>query len=281
MPDQTGTGTGTHDNTTALAALKDAAERAARMLRTVPDGAARVPGLEWTAAETAAHLLGELTFYTGYLTGQRDARDYLGTDSARQTAAQRNAAANARQLREFTDRDMSRLADSILAATQEFTAAAAGRPDSDSVLVSNGMTVTVPVMTAALLGEQVIHGLDIARAAGLPWVITAADANLVLAGVLAMVPEYIDRTATAGRHLSYELRLRGGARFRLSFDDGTLTVTEPGQKADCVITADPVAFLLVGFGRAGQWGQIIRGKMVAGGRKPWLGFGFGRLLVSP
>jgi uncharacterized protein (TIGR03083 family) len=251
------------------------------MLRTVPDGAARVPGLEWTAAETAAHLLGELTFYTGYLTGQRDARDHLEADSARQTAAQRNAATNARQLREITDRDMSRLADSILAATQEFVEAAAGRPDSDSALVSNGMTITVPVMTAALLGEHVIHGLDITRAAGLPWAIASEDAKLVLAGVLAMAPEYVDRKAAMGRHVSYELRLRGGPGYRLSFDDGTLTVTETGQKADCVISADPVAFLLVGFGRAGQWGQIIRGKMVAGGRKPWLGFSFGRLLVSP
>ncbi len=48
-----------------------------------------------------------------------------------------------------------------------------------------------------------------------------------------------------------------------------------------MISADPVAFLLVGYGRTGQWGQIIRGKLVASGRKPWLGFGFGKLLTSP
>jgi len=280
MPDTTSQG-----NAVALTALRDAAERTARMLRTAPDAAAPVPGLDWTAAETAAHLVGELSFYTGFLTGQRDARDLLETGSAAQTAAQtaaqRNAAANARQLREFPDRDMSRLADSVVRAAEEFTAAAAGRPDSDSARVSNGMTITVPVMTAALLGEQVVHGLDIARAARLPWAISPADANLVLDGVLAMVPEYVDRNAAAGRHLSYELRLRGGPRYLLCFDDGTLTVTGPGPKADCVISADPVAFLLVGFGRTGQWGQIIRGKITAGGRKPWLGPGFGRLLVRP
>jgi hypothetical protein len=143
------------------------------------------------------------------------------------------------------------------------------------------MTVTVPVMTAALLGEHVVHGLDITRAAGLPWAITPEDANMVLTGLMAMVPGYVDRKAAAGRHLSYGLRLRGGPGYRLSFDDGTLTVTEPGQKTDCVISADPVAFLLVGFGRTSQWGPIIRRKMVARGRKPWLGFGFGRLLLSP
>lgn len=276
MPETKGQG-----NTVTLTALRGAAERTARLLRTVPDGTARVPGLDWTAAEAAAHLLGELSFYTGFLTGQRDAHVYLEEDSAGQTATQRNAAANARQLGEFPERDMSRLADAIVAAAEEYTGTAAGRPDSDQALVTNGMILTVPVMSALLLGELVVHGLDIARAAGLPWPITAEDALLVLAGALAVAPQYVDRQAAAGRHVSYELRLRGGTGYRLSFDDGAVTVTEPGPKADCVISADPVAFLLVGYGRTGQWGQIIRGKIRAAGRKPWLGFTFGRLLVNP
>jgi hypothetical protein len=41
-----------------------------------------------------------------------------------------------------------------------------------------------------------------------------------------------------------------------------------------------VAYLLVGYGRCGQWSSILRGKIVAGGRKPWLGLKFGRLLTS-
>lgn len=268
------------DSTGLLQALRGAAERTARMVRTVPDGAARVPGMDWTAAETAAHMVGDLSFFTGFLTGQRDARDYLDEGHGGPTAAERNAAVNTRQLREFPERDMPRLADAIIAAAREFTAVAAGHPDSDRALVTNGMTVTVPVMSALLLGEQLIHGLDIARAAGLPWTITAQDSLLALAGALAVVPEYVDQRAAAGRHVSYELRLRGGPGYRLSFDDGTLSVTAPGPKADCVISADPVAFLLVGYGRTGQWGQIIRGKLIAGGRKPWLALGFAKLLTS-
>lgn len=273
--------TAAQDSTVLLEALRSAAARTARLVRAVPDGAARVPGMDWTAAETAAHLVGEASFYTGFLTGKRDARDYLDDGRAGAGAAERNAAANIRQLREFPERDLPRLADAIIAAAEEFADAAAGRPDSDRALVTNGMTITVPVMSALLLGEQVIHGLDIARAAGLPWTITPEDAFLVLDGALAVLPDYVDRRAAAGRHVSYELRLRGGPRYRLSFDDGALAVTAPGPKADCVISADPVSFLLVGYGRTGQWGQIIRGKLVAGGRKPWLGPAFGKLLTSP
>src|SRR5579859_6454806 len=269
-PDETtaGASTGTLD------ALRNAAERTARMVRTVPDGAARVPGMDWTAAETAAHVVGDLSFFTSFLTGQRDARDYLDEGPGGPTAAERNAAVNTRQLREFPERDLPRLADAIIAAAAEFAAVAAAHPDSDRALITNGMTLTVPVMSALLLGEQLIHGLDIARAARLPWTITPQDSLLALAGALAVVPEYVDRRAAAGRHVSYELRLRGGPGYRLAVDDGTLSVTAPGPKADCVISADPVAFLLVGYGRTGQWGQIIRGRLVAGGRKPWLALGF-------
>lgn len=267
--------------TAGQAALRDAATRTAELLRTVPDGGAAVPGLDWNVSETAAHLLGELRFCTGFAGGDRDAREYLGQAANGQTPAQRNAAANARQLHEFPERDLTRLAGMLVPAVDDFVAVAAGLPEGTRILVSNGLSLTVPVMTAALLGEQLVHGLDIARAAGASWTIGPQDAALVIDGVMAMVPDYVDRQAAAGRRVSYELRLRRGPRYRISVEDGGATVTEPGPKSDCTISADPVAFLLVGYGRTGQWGQIARGKLVASGRKPWLGLSFGRLLTSP
>jgi hypothetical protein len=67
----------------------------------------------------------------------------------------------------------------------------------------------------------------------------------------------------------------GGPRYLIAIDDGVAHVTGAGPRADCWISADPVAFLLVGYGRASQWSQIARGKLLAGGRKPWLGTAFG------
>jgi hypothetical protein len=48
-----------------------------------------------------------------------------------------------------------------------------------------------------------------------------------------------------------------------------------------VITADPVAFLLVGYGRISQWGPILRRQIVAGGRRPWKALRFAMLLTDP
>jgi putative sterol carrier protein len=68
----------------------------------------------------------------------------------------------------------------------------------------------------------------------------------------------------------------------LSFDRGAVTVApKDGQRADCVINADPASFLLVGYGRASQWGPIMRGKLLAAGRKPWRALRFNSLLVNP
>jgi len=268
------------DIAAVLAALREAAARTATLLRTLPDADAAVPGIGWSAAETAAHLVGELRYYTGFITGERDARDLLALATEAKTPAERNALSNARMLEEFAERDVHRLADMMVPAVRDFTAASERRPHDEPVLTATGLYMTVPVMAAALLGEQLIHGLDIARAVAARWPITSEDALLVIGGVVAMMPGYVDPRQTAGLHLTYELRFRGGPRYRLTVDDGTASVTAPGGKADCWIAADPVAFLLVGYGRAGQWGQALRGKIISGGRRPWLGLRFGKLLTS-
>jgi putative sterol carrier protein len=99
--------------------------------------------------------------------------------------------------------------------------------------------------------------------------------------VLALAPKYLRPSRTKDLDISFELRMRGARRYRMAITDGTGVVTVAGEKADCVITADPVTFLLIGFGRVSQLPQILRGKLRAGGRKPWLAAKFGTLLASP
>jgi hypothetical protein len=62
------------------------------------------------------------------------------------------------------------------------------------------------------------------------------------------------------------------ARAVFAFDRGRLAIQPPdGQRVDCRISADPAAHLLVTYGRSGPLGPALRGKITAGGRKPWLG----------
>lgn len=254
-------------------ALRSAAGRTAAVIRAAGEPGARVPGLEWTTAETAAHVVNEFGDYAAYAQGRKKVAD--GDRSV--SPARRNAAANAAQLRADPDRDLGSLADRVGPAVEEFLAVPAR---DDRVLVSNGVRMTWPTMMSALLGELLVHGRDIARASRQPWRIDRAEALHVIAGVMAMIPDYLDRERAAGVTASFELRLRGGPRYLISVADQRAVVSD-GGRADCWISTDPVAFLLVGFGRVGQWGQIARGGMLAGGRKPWLATTFGSLITGP
>ena len=260
-------------------ALRAAAGRTADLLRRVDVAAAPVPGLTWTAAETAAHMTGELRDYTLALT--RHTAGYM-THANRplESPTRMSAVVNARQLTEVPERNMSRLADVLEASAQAYLAAATAADESASIPTANGLVLSPSTMTSLLLGEQVVHGRDIARAARTGWEIDPADAVKIIPGVLTVAPAYLRPSAT-GVRVSFELRIRGANHYRMAVDYGTAVVTGAGAKADCVITADPVAFLLIGYGRISAWSPILRGKLRAGGRKPWKATKFATLLSSP
>jgi uncharacterized protein (TIGR03083 family) len=242
-----------------------------------------VPGLTWTVGQTAAHVIGDMRQYTEALTrhlsGDRAALSNIPDGSP----AKARAAVNDRHLIDVAERDPRRLADMLeeTAATYLAAASAVGTPEGVAILTADGLVLEPAVMTCLLLGEQLVHGLDIARAANRPWRIGRDDALLVIPAVLSLAPKYLRPSRTKDLNISFELRMRGGCRYRVAITDGTGVVTAPGEKADCVITADPVAFLLIGLGRVPQFSQILRGKVRAGGRKPWLAAKFGTLLASP
>jgi uncharacterized protein (TIGR03083 family) len=265
------------------AALADAVARSTRLWRSVADSAAPVPGLTWTVGQTAAHVIGDMRQYTEALTrhlsGDRAALSNIPDGSP----AKARAAVNDRHLIDVAERDPRRLADMLeeTAATYLAAASAVGTPEGVAILTADGLVLEPAVMTCLLLGEQLVHGLDIARAANRPWRIGRDDALLVIPAVLSLAPKYLRPSRTKDLNISFELRMRGGCRYRVAITDGTGVVTAPGEKADCVISADPVAFLLIGLGRVPQFSQILRGKVRAGGRKPWLAAKFGTLLASP
>jgi hypothetical protein len=262
----------------ALAALRAAVARTAELWRRTPDPQARVPGLTWTAAETAAHVVGDLREHAAALTGDAGATE-LCTQGG--SPSRHSAAVNAHHLAAIQERDMRRLADTLEDHAERYLAFAAGAEETADIVTPNGLVMTPPMITSVLLGEQLLHGLDVARAAREPWPISVSDALLVVPGVLALMPRYLRASVSDNLDVSYELRIRGGRRYRFTVRDGAADITAAGEKADCVITADPVAFLQLGYGRIPQWRPIIAGKMFASGRKPWLAAKFATLLSSP
>jgi hypothetical protein len=135
--------------------------------------------------------------------------------------------------------------------------------------------------TGVLLGELLIHGYDVAATTSRVWPITGSQAIAVVEGLLPIFPLVYDGSATGGRSIDFDVRLRGRSRgigFHCSPEGITISDGSP-DRATVRISADPAAWLLVGYERRGQLWGAITGKIVAWGRQPWLAFRFGRLVV--
>ncbi|MGH3783822.1 MAG: SCP2 sterol-binding domain-containing protein [Pseudonocardiaceae bacterium] len=187
------------------------------------------------------------------------------------------------------ERDPSILADRIEARAEEYFSECVGAdPDAPCPWLVHGATVRRSTLTYHLLNETVMHGGDIAHAAGRPWQIQPAHAAMVLGRFIVPVFRALDLRAmvdaekAAGLRATYDVRIRGGDRFHFVFNNGVLRVEDPSPRTvDCHISADPVAFLMVAWGRQNQWTAIAKGKLLAWGRKPWLGPRFKTLIRNP
>ncbi|MGH4008892.1 MAG: SCP2 sterol-binding domain-containing protein [Pseudonocardiaceae bacterium] len=187
------------------------------------------------------------------------------------------------------ERDLGVLADRIESRAEEYFSECVGAdPDAPRPWLIEGTTVGLSTLTCHLLNETVMHGYDIAHAAGRKWRIEPAHAALVLGRFIVPVIQaagprtFVDSAKAAGLQATYDVRIRGGDRFHFIFDGGELSVVEPSsRRVDCHISADPVAFLLVVWNRQSQWTAIAAGKLMAWGRKPWLGPQFRGLMRTP
>ncbi|MGH9180114.1 MAG: SCP2 sterol-binding domain-containing protein, partial [Acidimicrobiales bacterium] len=187
------------------------------------------------------------------------------------------------------ERNAEVLADRIAARAEEYFALSAGASADDRrAWLVEGAEVRLSALTCHLLNETIVHGWDIARGDGQCWDIPAAHAAMVFEGFLVPVlqalgpRDMVDQQVAAGLRATYELSLRGAGRHVWVFDDGALTIEAPSSRpVDCFISADPVALLLVTWGRQNQAPAIVKRQLVVSGPKAWLGPKFRSLMRNP
>jgi uncharacterized protein (TIGR03083 family) len=210
-----------------LAALDDSGSRFVSMLRGLdPDRTARpVPGLAWTAAETAAHVVTVL----GRLLGDR----------RRAATGKGVGELNATCLSEYTDRDINVVADRLEANLRTVVDRVYAKVDFDRLYpFHGGSTISGGGGARWILCELLVHGYDIAAAPGYEWVIPAVEASIAIRGPAESMNRINSETST--RH-----------RVRLGKDDTVELVASSGHlpAGDEPIDAEPDELLLAFFGR--------------------------------
>jgi uncharacterized protein (TIGR03083 family) len=272
------------DREAVRAAIGVAAERFTELLREIDDIELPAAGTDWTVAETAAHVSCMFTGFSAAITGEPQAltpEQYLEADFPT-----RLAATNGATIALVDHTDARRLAEVITTGAQRFLkllADADPNMECETPWYGSGRTRTPDCLTALALSELTVHGHDIATGTGRPWPISAEHAKLILGTVcLQMSPLVVRPEAGGGAPVTYEVRLRGnGPRYVIRVANGTAEVRAAGGQVDCVISADPVTYLLVVYGRMPLGRALLRGGMLAWGRRPWLGLRFKGLFFNP
>jgi len=255
--------------------LESTAGRVADVLRSLSDSSAPIPNSEWTVREAAAHLTTMMAGYVEIATGTPGPI----ADFAPDTVAERNN----QYIADIAESDPGKLAALVIEATSRFVEVTAGRPgEQELTYLITGIRIDLASLAGILLGETLLHGYDIARATAHPWPIDPADATLVLRGYAPIYGMVVNPETSRGHTATYKVQLRDGPCFIVRFVNGEYRL-EPSRASavDCVISADPVAYLMVSTGRLGPWEAIALGLIEATGTRPELALRFNDLFSYP
>lgn len=285
----------TPDRDAVAQALAQESGRVVGLVRGCRDLRAPVPGLAWDVGQLAAHLTAVYMVFAQTLRedlpdrAQLEQAVALAEEGSARPATLRAtiAAANEYALSQIRFDDAQTAADALAEQAAALRAALADEADFGREVATPwyGLSRTRTAGTIASLAvtESLVHGHDLARAVRADTKMSQRSAAAAAPTVMsAMLPLLLDSARAKGVSAAYEVRLRGGRGFVVRIADGKAECFEPGEHyVDCVISLDPRAALLLGFGRRPLTRVALTGGAMTTGRKPWLGLKFTRMFDTP
>jgi uncharacterized protein (TIGR03083 family) len=219
-------------------------------------------GTTWSSRDVVAHILTVVERYTN--------RDVTSTEGLGATPREVDVI-NDRELRALDGIDFDELLARLDA--QMARVRTAFPPEQLDLHVRfpfhGGVTVDAAGGMSNIIGEFLIHGHDLARAAGRSWPIEARDALLILNGVMQLLPAYAEPSARGTLDLRW--RVPGAPSWTIAFDNGRATSrpAHEGEAADVVVAAPPETLVLFLYQRLSTFAALRGGLRVAGGKRPW------------
>ncbi|MGH7686078.1 MAG: maleylpyruvate isomerase family mycothiol-dependent enzyme [Candidatus Dormibacteria bacterium] len=262
------------DRATARQALADVGNRAADLIESMHDTTRVVPGLTWTTLDVASHMVIAVRGFTDSLTGR--ALSMAAHIPDVDGYAQRMGAMTSSTLQAEPRRDPATLAALLRELLSDFLRESEARAPDERVPTpwyAPDASLSVDQATRLLTGEMWIHGYDVARGLNRPWPLDGPTALQIIPGFLGVVPHAFRPELARGFSAVVRVRIRGGNDYGWRFQNGTFEVAPWGtwgERRDVTLSAEPVAFLLLGYGRRSQWPLIASGRLLSYGRKPWL-----------
>lgn len=270
----------------ARTALADWTDRFVDLVRDAPPAA--MATAHWSVADTVAHVYSLAWYYVCLVDPEHPPLPVPGL-SARlpDTTVDTVADFNDVLLRHLTEREPQPLLDRLQADVKQFLASCEGRRPDETVPWLGGARVPLAGLCAHLVNELLIHGHDVARAAGRPWTVPGPDAALFLELFMAGVVRHgygrlIDGGAPPSeRRIVVEFRSAYAPPVRFLLHRGRVSFADPGVRPDARIDHDPGTLNLMMFGRVSRARAVLTGKVRISGRRPWLLPAFLRKFRTP
>lgn len=265
--------------------LSRVGNRAADLISSIDDMDRLVPGLDWTVGQVAAHMLVAIRGNAASMGGNTEELMQFVPDVDGYSG--RMAAMTSRTLAAEPRRDARAASVALREAVAAFVNQAEQQAPDDTVHTpwyGSGASLPVAMDSRLMIGELLIHGLDIARGLGKPWPLSRDEVLLVIPAMYAMMPRLFKADVGRDVKATFKVRMRGGDTTCVRVQNGSVDSAPWGPlsgRADCALSADPVAFLLLAYGRRSQWPLIAQGRLLSYGRKPWLALSFRSWFVSP
>lgn len=257
-------------------ALGHAATRFSRLLTGIADPSTPALG-DWCIREVAAHI-GTVSLVDYVAATEAPAEGDLTNlvEEARMATLDTLGDFNTKAVEREQERDLAVLArqvgDNVRAVLDE---TADMDPATERTWVG-GLTLPASAIVTHLLSELLVHGYDIARAAGHEFRIADEDAALVFDGFLMPVlrspqlPVFAGERAGEARPVRAEMRVSGCQRVVITVDQFGLAVREPdGSAVDVRVAARATPMLLVMYRRISPVLPSVRGQVRAWGLRPW------------
>lgn len=191
------------------------------LLASLPDTAAPIRPGTWTVRECVVHLIVETEDCIELARGAPAPYVYSGSVECN--------AEGAAKLADIPQADPHKLAGLLADVVDRLLEAAAGRPGEQPVDFW-GTPADLSRLVALVLGEFVVHGYDIAKAAGRPWPIEEQTAQLAVYGYAPCLNLCLARDI-GGHTAGYLIEVRGGPALLVRFTDGRLSVEAPGEES--------------------------------------------------
>jgi uncharacterized protein (TIGR03083 family) len=209
----------------------------------------RLPNSEWSAHDVAAHLV--------TMAGR-----YLNADRQLAATQRELREMNQREIDEFASATMDELIGRLRSRNAKYAAFWSEQPLDSIFPYRSGFPLDAATLRSNWISELLIHGHDVAVAAGEPWPLDDTSCLLTLRVLGQVLPRYIN--AAGADDYTLVVAPDAGAPFSIVVKDGSAEIHDNAAEGADRLSGSPAALVLLFYGRVDLTEAQANGLRVSG-----------------